>query len=170
MKTAPKFILSSIAAMPLLAAGTASAAWEPVATFDPFDAYIDRATVTRDGSLHRVWLLYDFRKPTAFDPGARKFRSAKSLVEFDCRAQRGRTLWSNAYEDTMARGSQVGSGRGEPDLRPVPATSAIGYAMSLTCPATAPGAAAPAGPGLRPRQEASPRPALSAAVAAGRRA
>lgn len=91
-----------------LVATSACAEWAKVAESGDAMFYIDPATVRTNGNLRQVWQIQDFleQRPN----GA---RSRRLLVEFDCGAERWRTLSITEHSEPMGGGSVLASSSGE---------------------------------------------------------
>lgn len=76
----------------------AMARWFPISFSDTDVLYIDPETLIKDGSFRRIWHLTDLNKP------ADGVLSMRSLVEYDCKEKRARTLELLAYSGSMGGG------------------------------------------------------------------
>ena len=94
----------------LMAATSTGAEWVKVESgntgfFSPPDEivyYIDPSTITREGSLRRVWEIHDLG-----DKGSQGERSVLASVEYDCAEKRMRTLKATGRSLRMARGAII---------------------------------------------------------------
>jgi hypothetical protein len=98
-------------ALLLLVATPAGAEWVKVGTvnksvlyvFSNETAYyIDPSTITREGSIRRVWEIHDLD-----DKGPQGERSVLASVEYDCAEHRMRTLNATGRSMRMARGEII---------------------------------------------------------------
>jgi len=80
------------------------AAWEEVVTGVSGDvAYIDPATIKKDGSIRRVWGLTDLANPTSEGILSRRY-----LREIDCKNERTRILTISGHSKAMGDGVTLG--------------------------------------------------------------
>jgi hypothetical protein len=77
----------------------ALAGWEKMAETDDVAYYIDPATTRKDGDLRRVWTVQDLKQQ-----GKNGEMSRRALVEYDCKAQRSRTLSYSLHSAPMSGG------------------------------------------------------------------
>ena len=96
------------------------AEWVEVASSnDGFMAYIYPDTVRVDGSLVRIWTMYDFREPRQDRLSSRKYLSTKMQEEFDCNEAQSRILGFTDYEENMGKGKIVGTHAGSYSWSPI---------------------------------------------------
>ena len=93
--------LASIALL-LLAAAPAWAALTEIATRDQQTLLLDTATVQKDGTLRRAWTVCNYVVPNA--DGA---LSTRSLMEYDCAANRYRILILSTHSECLAEGETL---------------------------------------------------------------
>jgi hypothetical protein len=102
-----RFLLASL----LLVAAPAWAEWVKVGTVNKSVLYvfsnetvyyIDPSTITREGSIRRVWEIHDLD-----DKGPQGERSVLASVEYDCAETRMRTLNATGRSMRMARGEII---------------------------------------------------------------
>lgn len=80
------------------------AAWEEVVTGVSGDvAYIDPATIKKDGNIRRVWGLTDLANPTSEGILSRRY-----LREIDCKNERTRILTISGHSKAMGDGVTLG--------------------------------------------------------------
>jgi len=80
------------------------ATWEEVVTGVSGDvAYIDPATIKKEGSIRRVWGLTDLANPTSEGVLSRRY-----LREIDCKNERTRILTISAHSKSMGDGVTLG--------------------------------------------------------------
>jgi hypothetical protein len=80
------------------------AAWEEVVTGVSGDvAYIDPATIKKDGSIRRFWGLTDLANPTSEGILSRRY-----LREIDCKNERTRILTISGHSKAMGDGVTLG--------------------------------------------------------------
>ena len=96
---------SCVLTLVMLIASPAWAVWEEVATGASGSvAYIDPATIKKDGALRRVWGLSDIANPTSGGVLSRKL-----LREIDCKNEKARILTLVSYSKAMGDGVVLGS-------------------------------------------------------------
>ncbi len=78
----------------------ASSDWVKVSENDSFVFYMEPAPAERDGSMRRVWELFDLKQRSAHEGEA----SMRSLNEYDCKAERYRILAASGHSGPMATG------------------------------------------------------------------
>ena len=66
------------------------------------DYFVDPATITRDGSVCRVWEIHNLS-----DKGPSGERSVLASVEYDCADKRMRTLSATGHSEPMASGQII---------------------------------------------------------------
>ena len=97
--------------MLLATATAASAEWTRVDSNDELIAYVDRATIRRNGNLVKMWDLKDNKtvEKSAAAGGGFSFSSLppseKAQQEYDCKEEKSRTLAFTWF------GGQMGSGK-----------------------------------------------------------
>jgi hypothetical protein len=84
----------------LLLAMQAHAEWQKFQEMDDGTWYVDPSTRTGDKQL-RMWILFDQREPV----GAFGVRSAKTLIETDCKEGWIREISLVVFNDQMGNGS-----------------------------------------------------------------
>lgn len=99
----------------ILAASPAVADWVKVHENEEWTSYLDPSTLKKDGNIRKEWLLKNRKRR-----GRNGELSEKSLIEFDCKEGRLRTLTSAIYYDHMASGEIVASAAGRGDWIYVP--------------------------------------------------
>lgn len=84
--------------------GSAAAAWEPVGTGDDgMVVYADRATIRKSGDVVKMWVLLDYKTAQKDDSG-KPYLSAKLLHDYDCKDERGRTIYYSLHAGQRATG------------------------------------------------------------------
>ena len=77
----------------------AFAEWVKMGESDGITFYVDPTTLRKDGSLRKVWELYDLKQREK--NGAMSFRIRS---EYDCKEERRRPLASSYHPEPMAQG------------------------------------------------------------------
>ena len=86
----------------LLAATSASADSVKVTEAGDTAYYVDRASITSKGDIHRVPVVHDYAKP---EPGG--VRSRRVIYDVDCGRERLRSLSGTEYAEPMAQGKNM---------------------------------------------------------------
>ena len=92
-----------IGLMLLLVSGAASAEWTVVGPNEEINQYVDKATIRRNGNFVKMWDLVDYKKAQVF--GGTSDLSYRSLVEYDCKEKRYRSLALTTYSGQMLSGT-----------------------------------------------------------------
>lgn len=82
-----------------LVAAPAWADWVPMSESDDPATYIDPATVRKDGNLRRASMLENLKQKGKFGELSRQ-----TLVEYDCKEERSRTLSYSLHSEPMSGG------------------------------------------------------------------
>ncbi len=93
----------------LLAGACSSAAaevWVVVGKNEKFTAYADPATMRKEGSMVKMWNLFDYKTAQAGVAGKR-YLSVKRHFEYDCKAGRARILAVSSHTENLAKGELV---------------------------------------------------------------
>lgn len=90
----------------LLAAASQAQDWQRIGETAKTTYYIDLASAKKIGDMRRVWSVSDDKVDIA-DKGNPK--SARNLVELDCKDGRFRMLSITAYSGPMLRGERITS-------------------------------------------------------------
>jgi hypothetical protein len=115
----------------LLSNGPAYAEWVEIGTGGGSDeqrvtAYVDRDTVRRKGNQVKLWELYDY---TIIQTWAGKsFLSSREQTDYDCQADRSRTLALTIFSGKKGTGRAVHSDSDERKWAPV-APASLGQAL-----------------------------------------
>lgn len=97
-------------AVAMLHAGIASAKWTRVGENDDMVVYTDSTTIDRSGRLARLWQMNDLKaeRSTAVTMSAGKwYLSTRLQLEYDCTAEKVRTLSFAAHAANMGGGKVV---------------------------------------------------------------
>ena len=89
-----------------LSAGNAQAEWMPLGRNESFRIFLDQKLIEKSDGFVQAWQLMDFTVGQWMDART-VVGSIKSLVEYDCRQPRSRTLVSEAYSEQMGAGRKV---------------------------------------------------------------
>ena len=85
--------------------------------------YADLATIRKRDEMVKMWLLYDYK--IVRRPAGTAVFSHKSQVEFDCREEQARTLYSSWFSGNMGHGNLVHSDANQDGWQPVSPESVI---------------------------------------------
>ena len=102
-----KRLISALALM--LAALPARAEFTRYHEDDELIAYLDTATISRNGREVRMWTIDDYRKPQN-DIEGKTYLSVRSHWIFDCARKRSDVLAAFYHAEAMAQGAVVHSG------------------------------------------------------------
>ena len=87
--------------------GSAAAAWVQVGVADDgMVVYADPATIRKSGSDVKMWVLLDYKTAEKDDSG-KPYLSAKLLHDYDCKDERGRTVYYSFHSGHMGAGKLV---------------------------------------------------------------
>lgn len=88
----------------MLAMAPASAGWELTSMTTAGDSiYLDPTTIRRNGTIRRVWALTNLKQR---DPQDGEM-SRRSLVEYDCKEERTRTIQQTLHAEQNALGNVI---------------------------------------------------------------
>jgi hypothetical protein len=95
--------------------GSAAAEWAVVVRTDISTAYVDSATIRRQGNKVKILSLIDFRASRPISGNA--YWSRKEQYEFDCKEERSQMLSTTFHAGHMGEGDVIattdGSGNGQ---------------------------------------------------------
>lgn len=91
-----------------------AANWVKVGETENYEAFIDRDTVVTNGQLRRFWLIRNLKTQ------GRVGQSDRFQEEYDCKEERGRTLYRSAHSGRMASGEVLGLTQRVTDWSPIP--------------------------------------------------
>ena len=108
----------------------ASAEWVKFAEGgDGVSYYLDPATIRRNGSLRRVWILQDLKQRDQEGEMSRR-----ALEEFDCKEERYKILSSSTHSEKMAEGNTlVMSNKPDVEWRFIPPGTVTEPLLRLVC-------------------------------------
>jgi hypothetical protein len=115
------------AGLALLLAVTGShalAGWVEVASDGQNTIYADPATIRKEKGMVKMWCLSD-KKSTAViyrssPPSSPQFLSTRAQLEFDCKGEKVRTLYTSSYSGSMAEGNRLYSNTDPSVWEPIP--------------------------------------------------
>ena len=117
----------------LLAVASASAAAEWVEVYsDPVTTYyIDPTTIRRDGDLAQMRELLDHNAARVRDKAS--YVSSRTQSEYDCKAEKVRTLSLSLHSGNMAAGKTLHRTNDPGKWRPVPPGGATEVLWKIAC-------------------------------------
>jgi len=123
-----KIILACVLAT---SAASAFAEWTKVSESDDGEVsfYIDYKSIRKDGNLRKVWMVHDYMQ-------AKKggYKSVRLMVEFDCKAERYRTLTISGHSENMVLGATLGTENpSAPQWVYIPPSSSIETTLKIVC-------------------------------------
>ena len=83
----------------MLLAGSAGAEWVLYEETQIANFYYDPATISKDGSMRRIWILTNFKK--RLEGGS---LSSQDRSEFDCTQERYRYFYTSLHSEPRAGG------------------------------------------------------------------
>ena len=82
------------------------AGWDETGRSNDGIAYVDVATIQRNGAVARITTLMDFYKPSSTTSN-KTYRSVKSVMDYDCQKMQMSTSQITAYSNQMSSGDIV---------------------------------------------------------------
>lgn len=118
--------------MLLLLSNTAGAEWTRVEATEELDAYVDLATLHRQGNLVDMLALFDYKSAHQWSDYL-LYWSTKTQKEYDCDSERYRTLNSAFHFDRMGAGQSIYTVPGGTSWRPVVPDSIDAVLRQFVC-------------------------------------
>ena len=112
----------------MLASTLAWAEWVKVSEIDAGVAYIDPATIGKDGNLRRVWAIQDLKQRHPNGELSRRL-----LHEYDCAERRRRSLSTSAHTERMATGEVLSSSIDPGNWHPVAPGTVDEAMLKIVC-------------------------------------
>ncbi len=84
----------------------AFAGWDETGRSIDGIAYVDVATIQRNGAVARIATLMDFYKSSSTN-GNKTYRSVKSVMDYDCQKMQMSTSQITAYSNQMSSGEII---------------------------------------------------------------
>jgi hypothetical protein len=109
-----------------------AADWSSIGLYEQGTFYIDRDSLTRDGNTRKVWTMLDYRQPQTSHQG-KAYRSTRSLLQFDCRDHRVKTLSLSRHTGTRLQGDTLTSEGVIADWQPIPADTPMAKMAWVVC-------------------------------------
>lgn len=112
----------------------ALAEWEEVGTGNSgaFIFYADRATIRNLGATVKMWDLIDHKTVQKLSKNE-PFLSAKNQSEYDCNAEKSRTVYFSNHAQKMGTGKVVYMGNDVQDWAPIPPGSVTETLSKVAC-------------------------------------
>jgi len=123
-----KKLLLTLLAPLLMLTGSAWAEWVRVSEADTAYAYIDPATIRKDGNLVKVWGIYDLKQRHKDGELSLRFR-----VEYDCKEERHRYLSVSEHSGAMASGTTLTTQIVSGQWRDIPPDSMAEATLKIVC-------------------------------------
>lgn len=98
-----------LAAVLVGAAANAAADWKVIDEQEARVTYVDPSEIRVTGNMARIWTMVDFKNMQTMPSGTR-YRSSKTLSEFDCKEGKIRMLQATAFSGKKGTGIAVFSG------------------------------------------------------------
>ena len=109
-----------------------AADWAAVGLFDQGTFYIDRDSIARESETRKVWTMLDYRQPKTNSHG-QAYRSTRSLMHIQCKAQQVKTLSLAFYTGTRGSGNVLSSEGVIQDWQPIPPDSVLAKMAWTVC-------------------------------------
>jgi len=118
--------VKAVLALLLAAAGShAVAGWVEVGTDGQNTVYADPASIRRDKGMVKMWCLTDkksnavvYRSSPPSSPPP--YVSARSQLEFDCKGEKVRSLYTSSFSGSMGEGTRLTSNTEPSAWEPIP--------------------------------------------------
>ncbi len=93
---------------------SAWAEWVAVGGNDRYIFYVDPNTIRKNGSMVKMWNLFDHVNAQVDESSGKTYFSMKAQVEYDCQDERTRTLAESYHSGKMGGVDTIGSYGGPP--------------------------------------------------------
>lgn len=114
---------------------SATAEWVEFGTTTMRDGYatafINTDTIRRDGSMVKMWVLYNLKTPKQLEKIT--YQSYMGQDEFDCQKERSRTLSILLYAGKMGRGDAIDTYSTPTDWEPIAPSSMAAQLWRYAC-------------------------------------
>lgn len=110
----------------------AAAAWVAVDRNEIYTAYVDPATIRRNGNMVKMWDLFDFKRPRSGD-GVKPHMSQRGQSEYDCQEERFRVLTFSMHSGNMAGGELLSDESRPSPWDSVPPSTPIATLWKFAC-------------------------------------
>jgi hypothetical protein len=109
-----------------------AADWSSIGLYEQGTFYIDRDSLIREGTTRKVWTMLDYRQPQTSHQG-KPYRSSRSLLQFDCRDHRVKTLSLSRHTGARLQGDTLTSEGVIADWQPIPADTPMAKMAWVVC-------------------------------------
>jgi hypothetical protein len=109
-----------------------AADWMAVGLYEQGAFYIDRETISRTGSIRKVWTMLDYRQPQSSSQG-KTYRSTRTLMAFDCARSYVQSLSMSLHSGSNLKGEVLTSEGIIREWQPVPPQTPIAIIMANVC-------------------------------------
>ena len=92
------------------------AEWEIIAWSNEVSSYIDTSTLRSKGSIRRIWNMDNISGEQQTIKG-QKYSSVATLIEYDCKEDKYRSLQSTFYSGGLGTGSPVHTAQSSTEAR-----------------------------------------------------
>lgn len=120
--------IKTLLLLSLFVTGSAWAEWIKIDSMEVSILYIDPATIRKEGSLRKVWTLFNL-KQRATD-GTMSIRSRQ---EFDCKDEKYRFLTMTKYTGPMTEGKMISNGENPSDWFEIPPDTSAESFLKIVC-------------------------------------
>lgn len=114
-----------------VASGSAAADWVEVDSDASTTYYIDPTAISRDGNVAQMRELLDYNAVRA--RGTLRYRSSMAQSEYDCKAQKSRTLSLSLHSGNMAAGKTLDRNNNPGKWTPVAPGGASEVLWKIAC-------------------------------------
>ena len=115
-----------------VASGRAAADWLAVGGNEEASIYVDKVSIVKSGNLVKMWDLFDFHSQQR-DATGLPYLSDMSLLEYDCKQGKHRTLNFSYHSGNMGKGYIVYSDADTDPWQPVAAGSTVELLWRVAC-------------------------------------
>ncbi len=96
-----------IFALLLTFSSSAWAGWVVIGGNDNFISYADPNTIRKNGSMVKMWILYDHVNAEVDESSGKTYFSSKIQTEYDCQGERIRILAFSQHSGKMGGGNVI---------------------------------------------------------------
>lgn len=72
-----------------------------------FDVYVDVDSIQRSGNTVESWLMFDYKKPIAYNKTKKLYKSSIALMEYNCPNKSSRYLSETGYSGGLGKGEVI---------------------------------------------------------------
>ena len=96
-----------------------------------YNVYADAATIHKAGNTARMWNILDYKSVRVLD--GKRFLSSMMQYEYDCKAERGRLLYSSIRSQNMGKGDAILTDLFPHEWRSLPHGSVVEELWNYAC-------------------------------------